>query len=354
MDNINNKLLNENEMNTLIRRYIDKTTSVFKKSKVVFNGITDIKTIQKAFMHKSFMDSYLQSFLSIENSTSCINLDIGVLCHPFGVNDTPSGYHYESLEFLGDRVIEMIIGEFVYDSYPNKGPGFLTDLKSRLVRKSCLAELFEKLGLVKYILISCHQERIGGRENRRFYEDIFESFIGCLYIDQNRNIEICKRFLIGVYLEFIDIDNVINNDINYKTLLLKYFHSMKFGHPVYNEVYRIGPTFDIEYTCVVLIPNAVMDKIKTKDLVQKRNGIIAQIENEIVSFGGGVNYLNGVPLGETCGNEKLFENLRKTIKDLMTTGFVVGIGKGPNKKASEQICSLNCLENLGVEIGALS
>jgi ribonuclease-3 len=139
----------------------------------------------------------------------------------------------ERLEFLGDKVIDLITTEFLFDKFPDKNEGFLTKLKSRMVKKESLAKLAENLGFKEIILLSSHVERISGRDNPRLLEDTFESFIGTLYKDQKSNLEICKCFLLAVYERFIDIDDLVNNNDNFKDTLLRYFHSRNWGHPEY-------------------------------------------------------------------------------------------------------------------------
>ena len=107
---------------------------------------------------------------------------------------------YEKLELLGDKAIDLITLDYIIQQFPDKEVGFLTELKSNIVRKPSLANLGEQLGFKKYILFSSHIDRItnynknSGRENKRFLEDIFESFIGALYIDLNKGVLVTHTF----------------------------------------------------------------------------------------------------------------------------------------------------------------
>jgi dsRNA-specific ribonuclease len=63
--------------------------------------------------------------------------------------------------------------------------------------------------------------------------DIFESFIGALYLDSNCNLELCKIFVTHLIETKIDIAKLLHNETNYKDMLLKYFHKMKWTDPLY-------------------------------------------------------------------------------------------------------------------------
>jgi len=166
----------------------------------------------------------------------------------------------ERLEFLGDKVIDLVTTEYLFDKYPEKDEGFLTKLKAKLVRKESLSMLGDNLGFRKFMLISSHIERISGRNNQRFLEDIFESFVGILYKDQKSDLNICRKFVLGVYNEFIDIDDLIKNNDNYKDSLLRLFHSKAWNHPVYDTIYYTGNVYAREFTVVITIPRERFDE----------------------------------------------------------------------------------------------
>jgi dsRNA-specific ribonuclease len=229
----------------------------------------------------------------------------------------------ERLEFLGDKVIDFITTEFLFDLFPGKDEGFLTKLKSRMVKKESLANLGRNLGFKEYMLISPHLERNDGRNNPRFLEDIFESFIGGLYKDQNSNIDIARNFVLGVYSEFIVIDDLININDNFKDSLLRYFHSQSYGHPVYTSLSDPGNSSK-EFTTILLIPKKV--------ILAENNFKLEKIQEKIL---------------DTDKNEiKAHDNLSL----LLQTNFLIGLGKAKTKKASQQQCSRDTLINLGISL----
>ena len=317
MDNLNNKLIRRELLENIINKYIDiynnKNNIGGNKSNVKINNLLNI---QRAFIHKSFCNTNIDT--NEISEYSCIDIPK----YLFG--------NYERIEFLGDKVIDFITAEYLFDKYPDKDQGFLTDMKSRLVRKESLSELGSKLGFKEYILISSHMDKIKGRDNSRFLEDIFESFIGILYKDQHSNIELCRRFLIGIYIEHIDFDSIIKNNINYKATILQYFHTKEYSHPVYTNIYHMYPVYNRVFVSLVFIPKALYDNNPIEGIN------VSEIQDKILQV-----------IKTDCSNAEIsdtqaYNNTCKMMKD----GILLGIGRGGTKKISEQECSKNFLLNI--------
>jgi dsRNA-specific ribonuclease len=198
-----------------------------------------------------------------------------------------------------------------------------------LVQKGMLGGIAEKLGFKDLMILSNHGERINSRENIRYLEDIFEAFMEALFQDTNENYKICKNFLLGIYKNFVNIQELIDNEIDHKSALLKFFHTKRYGPPKYSNIYYIGPTFSREFTCFVGVPNTVfiLDN-PPLDLTKCQQYILDTLRTDIKN--------------EEISNLDAY----KEFSDLMKTTVVVGMGKGASKKEAEQNCSLECLKNL--------
>ena len=299
MNNIKNKLITKKFVETIVNKY----------SKGIDFKVNNIKMYQTPFVQKSFCTTDADN----SESDNCSSIK-------FNSYDNITN---ERLEFLGDKVIDFITTEFLFDLFPGKDEGFLTKLKSRMVKKESLANLGRNLGFKEYMLISPHLERNDGRNNPRFLEDIFESFIGGLYKDQDSNIDIARNFVLGVYSEFIVIDDLININDNFKDSLLRYFHSQSYGHPVYTSLSDPGNSSK-EFTTILLIPKKV--------ILAENNFKLEKIQEKIL---------------DTDKNEiKAHDNLSL----LLQTNFLIGLGKAKTKKASQQQCSRDTLINLGISL----
>ena len=95
------------------------------------------------------------------------------------------------------------------------------------------------MNLKKYILISRHVENMNGRNNDRILEDVFESFIGSLYLEFG--FDICKQLIYNILNSRIDWSEMILNENNFKDILMKHFQKQKWPYPQYKEITVRGP-----------------------------------------------------------------------------------------------------------------
>ena len=144
----------------------------------------------------------------------------------------------ETLEFLGDSVCGMCVADYLYTRFPDEDEGFMTRLRTRLVCGSRLGEFAEKLGLQTHVIISRYVEIVSnGRKNYKVLEDIFEAFVGAMYLDNGRDSKICYDFIIAVIEKYIDFADLIANDTNMKDQLLRFYQKTFDGvFPVYREL----------------------------------------------------------------------------------------------------------------------
>ncbi len=89
----------------------------------------------------------------------------------------------ERVEFLGDAVLELIMSDYLFHTYPNKNEGQLTKMRSSLVCEYTLAMCAKDISLGKYLLLSKGEHMTGGRERDSILSDAFESVIGAIYLD---------------------------------------------------------------------------------------------------------------------------------------------------------------------------
>ena len=99
----------------------------------------------------------------------------------------------ERLEFLGDAVLELTVSQFLFKKYPMMSEGELTKLRAAIVCEPSLVAFANELTFGKFILLGKGEEMTGGRERPALLADVFEAFIGALYLDQG--IEAVIEFL---------------------------------------------------------------------------------------------------------------------------------------------------------------
>ena len=148
----------------------------------------------------------------------------------------------EVLEWLGDAIIQSVSAIYLYKRYNKQREGFLTKLRSKLVKTETLSKLALYLNFDKHLIISKHIEIIcNGRKNARILEDSFEAFIGAMMNDfgssnEAEGFDICNTFIRNIIEQKIDITELIINDDNYKDQLMRYYQKMFGGKfPKYEQ-----------------------------------------------------------------------------------------------------------------------
>jgi ribonuclease-3 len=164
----------------------------------------------------------------------------------------------EELEFLGDRVLGLIIASYLAKRYPGQGEGFLTRILSRIVNNKQLGKLAKDIGMPPWIILSRHMEEVcEGRSNLRILGSMFEAWIGAMYLqeeDPGRGVQQCHDFLIRIIERHIDFVQIIIEDTNYKDQLLRKFQALYHVPPRYKEINVVGPPHDRIFTMGVLDP----------------------------------------------------------------------------------------------------
>jgi ribonuclease-3 len=132
-------------------------------------------------------------------------------------NDKGKPLNNERLEFLGDAMLDAAVGHIVYEHFPGKREGFLTNTRSKLVSRDTLGKLAEEMGLKRLILSSGHSHS----HNSYMAGNAFEALVGAIYLDQGY--EAVMRFMEKRILSrLINIDKVAYKEVNFKSKLLEW------------------------------------------------------------------------------------------------------------------------------------
>lgn len=123
----------------------------------------------------------------------------------------------ERLEFLGDAILDAIVGDIVYDHFRDKSEGFLTNTRSKIVQRSSLNRLASDIGLDRLI----NSNTNGGSHNSYMGGNAFEALVGAIYLD--RGYDTVMHFMRHRILrQLIDIDNVAAKEMNFKSKLIEW------------------------------------------------------------------------------------------------------------------------------------
>ncbi|KAA5409991.1 ribonuclease III [Bacteroides cellulosilyticus] len=128
----------------------------------------------------------------------------------------------ERLEFLGDAILDAIVGDIVYKHFEGRREGFLTNTRSKIVQRETLNKLAVEIGLDKLVKYSTRSSS----HNSYMYGNAFEAFIGAIYLDQGY--ERCKRFMEEkIFKNNIDLDKMSRKEVNFKSKLIEWSQKSK-------------------------------------------------------------------------------------------------------------------------------
>lgn len=159
----------------------------------------------------------------------------------------------ERLEFLGDSILNMLIGEFLFRHYTDVQEGELTKLRSRLVNRKALIVGAHQIGLEDFILVNTSAEQALKKGNRSILADTFEAIIAAIYLDSGLSLEPVKRFLERTLLLPETFEEILQTDENYKSLLLELVQGNGFSAPRYEVVGEEGPDHERIFTVQVYV-----------------------------------------------------------------------------------------------------
>lgn len=128
----------------------------------------------------------------------------------------------ERLEFLGDAILDAIVADILYQKFPKKKEGFLTNTRSKIVQRESLNQLAIKIGLDKLIVSATKTQT----HNNYMYGNALEAFVGAIYLD--RGYAFCYRFIDERVIEpYIDLSTIAQKESNFKSKLLEWCQKRK-------------------------------------------------------------------------------------------------------------------------------
>ena len=161
--------------------------------------------------------------------------------------------HNERLEFLGDALLNFLVGEWLYQQYPNLPEGRLTPMRSTLVDEKQLAELARSLNLGARLRLGKGAELEGGRQNPNLLSSAFEAVVGAYFLDCNSDVKWVRDFIEPLFRDALERLDVAGAAGNYKSLLQEWALANQGKHPEYRIVSYSGPDHAREFVAEVQI-----------------------------------------------------------------------------------------------------
>jgi ribonuclease-3 len=199
---------------------------------------------------ESAQDLSLRLGLSFSNPS----LLIRALTHRSYINEhTQAVEDNERLEFLGDAVLDFIVGAWVYNRFPEMPEGGLTKIRSALVRNDHLAKFARQLDLGRALRLGRGESASGGKNRDNLLGSAFEALVGAIYLDAG--LAAVNDFVIPMLDELRE--SIVGETHDHKSELQELTQGKKLGSPHYRVVSSTGPDHAIVFEVVVEIKGEV-------------------------------------------------------------------------------------------------
>lgn len=156
---------------------------------------------------------------------------------------------YERLEFLGDRVLGLVVAEMLYERYPKEPEGYLARRHASLVRREALARVARKVGLGSFIVMSRGEEDAGGRDSDAILSDACEAVLGASYLDGG--LAPAAAFIKAHWPAMMEKDAAPPKDA--KTALQEWAQQRGLPLPAYETLAAEGPDHNPVFTVQVTV-----------------------------------------------------------------------------------------------------
>lgn len=177
------------------------------------------------------------------------DLLIQALTHPSAAGRGGSTASYERLEFLGDRVLGLVVADLLLRRFPSESEGALALRLADLVRRETLAEVARGLGLDEYLRLAKGEEAAGERRNPALLADACEALIGALFLDDG--LRAARAVIEPHWTPLLEAAGKPPQDA--KTALQEWAQGRGLPLPGYREIARAGPAHEPRFTVDVRV-----------------------------------------------------------------------------------------------------
>ena len=191
------------------------------------------------------------SFDELERNIQYTFKNKELLTHALTHKSCKKPYNNERLEFLGDAVLDLIVGEYLYIKFPTANEGNLSKIRASIVNEKGFMRLANEISLGKYIMISNAEENNSGRNKPSILSNAFEALMGAVYLEEG--LETDRRITVEMMERVYPKIDLMTLFSDYKTSLQELTQA-RFGvTPEYIMVGSTGPDHKKEFTVEVLV-----------------------------------------------------------------------------------------------------
>jgi|SRR5690625_702807 len=193
----------------------------------------------------------------------------------------------ERLEFLGDAVLELSVSKYIYTEYIAMPEGEMTRLRAALVCEPSLAKIAKEIGFGNYIILGKGEDRSGGRQRISILADVFEAFLGALYIDQGLNA--VDRFLMKYMFPRIK-NGAYSHAMDYKSKLQEILQQHIRATATYRDLSKSGPAHNRTFTVGVYIKKDLLATGQGKSKKIAEQNAAEQALDRIIVKNGNISF----------------------------------------------------------------
>lgn len=198
------------------------------------------------------------------------------LTHP----STNSDNNYQTLEFLGDRILSVIIAEYLYKKFPGEKEGDLSKRHIALVCGEMIATIAKENNVGSKIIMSPGEENTGGRANKSNLEDVVEAIFAAIYLDSN-DLNIIRKIIINLWDKHLTKFKVPPKDP--KSELQEMVQKQNYPLPEYQLIKTDGPSHAPLFTMKIIVTGqadiTITARNKKKTELELARLMILQIKN---------------------------------------------------------------------------
>lgn len=179
-----------------------------------------------------------------------IDLYYEAFSHPSFANENGTNKHYERLEYLGDAILDFLVGEYLFKTKPDMAEGQMTTLRAQYVCESANEQYSNSMNLGQMILFGVGAKKENLRKSKSVLGNVFESFLGALYLDHDMDYvrKVLEKWV------FPRIGNMtVQFFVDYKTKLQESIQAERAESPVYLIVNESGPAHSKTFEALVKI-----------------------------------------------------------------------------------------------------
>ncbi len=182
------------------------------------------------------------------------------IVHSSYLNENPDSAtnSNERLEFLGDAILGCVIAEKLYTEFPHINEGGMTQLRSELVRRECLARIASAINLGDYLYLGRGEEASGGRHKPTNLAAALEAVIAAIYLDQG--LATTRDFILRLFHPELERVASQGTKADYKSQLQEFAQARWQLTPVYHVIEALGPDHHKRFTVEVKVGDTVLGR----------------------------------------------------------------------------------------------